>query len=268
LLTKAIPAVQGTNGDETTYKVACRGRDYGLSLRKTYRCMFDHYNSRCIPSWGADELLTKVKNAYAYGGDEVGSRTPEKAFQRVNNGPEYDNDKRWFTDQAKEEWAMRADNSPKPTLKNAIGYITIYNEISDCIKYNELSRSVEVIKELPWHARREGKNWGDEDTIHLKFYLADRTKTEWSTLTVLEAVYVIATRKSYHPVREYLNSLRWDGVKRLDKWLIDYCGTPDSEYARTVGRKTLLAAVTRAYKPGCTFQYVLVLEGKQGIFFQ
>jgi len=67
-----------------------------------------------------------------------------------------------------------------------------------------------------------------------------------------------------HPIREWLNSLKWDGVPRLNTWLSTYCGALESEYVNAVGRKTLMGAVARVYEPGIKFDSVLVLEGEQG----
>jgi predicted P-loop ATPase len=82
---------------------------------------------------------------------------------------------------------------------------------------------------------------------------------------------MIARRNSYHPVREYLESLPpWDGVPRIGTWLIDYCGVESSDanpnnYAMAVGEKFLVAAVKRILEPGAKCDSVLVLEGPQGI---
>ena len=73
-----------------------------------------------------------------------------------------------------------------------------------------------------------------------------------------------ARANSHHPIRDYLNSLHWDGEQRLETWLHNYGGAPDTEFVRTVGAKMLLAAVRRVRKPGCKFDQCLVLEGMQG----
>ena len=75
----------------------------------------------------------------------------------------------------------------------------------------------------------------------------------------------IAFRNAFHPVRDYLDSLSWDGQGRLDDWLINYCGAEDTDYVRAVGRIVLLAAVRRVRHPGVKFDEMLVLEGAQGI---
>jgi predicted P-loop ATPase len=63
-------------------------------------------------------------------------------------------------------------------------------------------------------------------------------------------VHTIAREHSFHPIREYLDSLKWDGTKRINNWLTLYLGTEPSEYARAVGAKFLIGGVARIYKPG------------------
>jgi predicted P-loop ATPase len=88
---------------------------------------------------------------------------------------------------------------------------------------------------------------------------------------VRRVVDIIARRNSYHPVRDYLESLpQWDCTPRIATWLVDYCGVESSEsspnsYAMAVGEKFLVAAVKRIMDPGAKCDSVLVLEGKQGI---
>jgi Virulence-associated protein E/Bifunctional DNA primase/polymerase, N-terminal len=74
-----------------------------------------------------------------------------------------------------------------------------------------------------------------------------------------------AWKKQFHPVCEYLDSLKWDGVQRLDEWMIRFGGAGDSLYSRAVGAIVLIAAVRRVRKPGCKFDELLVLESEQGM---
>jgi predicted P-loop ATPase len=73
-----------------------------------------------------------------------------------------------------------------------------------------------------------------------------------------------ARYNTFHPVRDYLASLQWDGVKRLDKWLVTYGGAKDTDYVRAVAAITLIAAVRRVRSPGCKFDEMLILENPQG----
>jgi predicted P-loop ATPase len=84
--------------------------------------------------------------------------------------------------------------------------------------------------------------------------------------TVHKAVDLRAHERSFHPVRDYLNSLRWDGKPRGDTWLSAYLGVALSEYTKAIGRMFLVATVARIFQPGCQADYMLILEGLQGEF--
>ncbi|KWV95941.1 virulence-associated E family protein [Erythrobacter sp. AP23] len=79
-----------------------------------------------------------------------------------------------------------------------------------------------------------------------------------------DVVVDAARRAAFHPVRDYLDGLVWDGTPRIDRWLIDYGGADDSTYVRAVGRLMLVAAVRRIRKPGCKFDEMVVFESEQG----
>jgi len=81
---------------------------------------------------------------------------------------------------------------------------------------------------------------------------------------VAEAAHAVAQKCAYHPIRDQLNALAWDGTERLDSWLVRHAGAEDSPYVRTVGRKFLIAMVARVMKPGCKQDHTLVLSGRQG----
>jgi predicted P-loop ATPase len=66
-------------------------------------------------------------------------------------------------------------------------------------------------------------------------------------------------------VRTYLNSLYWDGIERVDRWLTSYLGADDTEYSRAVGARWLISAVARIVRPGAKADCCLILEGPQGI---
>jgi predicted P-loop ATPase len=73
----------------------------------------------------------------------------------------------------------------------------------------------------------------------------------------------VARLNKFHPVRDYLNAQRWDGVKRIDTWLTVYGGVEDNEYTRAVGALFLVAAVRRVRVPGCKFDEMVVFENDE-----
>ena len=79
----APPAIQGSNGDRTTFCVGCQLRDYGISEITANELMLEFYNARCAPPWRSGELQIKVGNAFSYGKNEAGCASPSKIFEGV-----------------------------------------------------------------------------------------------------------------------------------------------------------------------------------------
>jgi predicted P-loop ATPase len=106
----------------------------------------------------------------------------------------------------------------------------------------------------------------DADVSDLREYVQHRGFTRINRDVSHEAVDKRARELSFHPVRQWLTSLVWDGTRRLDGWLAKYLGsTSDPEYLRTIGPMFLISMVARVYDPGCKVDYMLVLEGDQGV---
>ena len=117
--------------------------------------------------------------------------------------------------------------------------------------------------ELPWVRPGTAKTWSDDDAAQLRIYL-EPFFGKIAKNDILDAVAACASDQAYHPVRDYLNGLTWDGVPRLDTLLIDYLGAEDTPYTRAVTRKSFVAAVARIMTPGRKYDTMLVLVGEQG----
>lgn len=142
-----------------------------------------------------------------------------------------------------------------------------------CLALNEFSQIVEIIKQPP-HETATGDGWLnrpliDADVTYMTNWLAHQHNLLVRPETVGVAAAAVAHRNGYHPVREYLDALRWDGTERLSCWLEDYCGATATSgsgfYLRSVARAWMISAVARVYQPGCKADHVLILEGAQGI---
>jgi putative DNA primase/helicase len=131
---------------------------------------------------------------------------------------------------------------------------------------NLFSQDIVFKKPAPWHKSTDRVFLLDDEQILLfKNYLAETYLFEPKTSALFEAIVVSAYNNSFHPVKDYFNSLEWDQFPRLATWLSKYMGVDDNTYTRSVGLKTLTAAVKRIYEPGCEFDNMLILEGDQGI---
>lgn len=126
------------------------------------------------------------------------------------------------------------------------------------------AKRVTLKKDLEWRKIGHEKFWKDSDDAGLRIYI-EKTYGINASGKIEDALMQEMERNTYHPVKEYLESLKWDGTKRVDTVLIDYLGAEDCEYTRIVTRKFLAAAVARIYRPGVKFDSMLVTTGPQGI---
>jgi len=262
------PAVEGDSGDAKTFQVACAGRDYGLSAGKTLELMLEHYNPRCQPPWGADELELKIYNAYQYATGAAGSKAPESDFDKVEKIEVHPQWPGWSR--------LEGTTVLKRNVSNVIcQFINIHenpkNPLYDCLAFNQLSNGVMKTKWMPWD-KDEGKRmpegglpWTDSDCDDLRSFLSMTRRFDISDRDIINAVRTMARWKPYHPVREYIRTVDWDGIDRLETWLIDNTSMKDNKVNRAVSKITIMQAVARVFSPGCQADVVTILEGDQGI---
>jgi len=153
----------------------------------------------------------------------------------------------------------------RPTYNNIINIFNCDPELDKLFRYNIFTEDVEVVRHAVWHEfDLFPKHLDDHDLLQVKEYLR-RYRIEPTVNTIHEAVINIALKNKYNPVKEYLSALKWDGNTRLECWLTYYCGADLNPYTQYVGQMILVAACARADKPGCKFDYMMILEGNQGI---
>jgi len=104
----------------------------------------------------------------------------------------------------------------------------------------------------------------DAAMIRLHLTIAERFGLHVGKETFCDMIADEARNRRFHPVRNYLDDLKWDGVPRLSKWLESYAGAEATPYTEAVGAIVLIAAVRRIRQPGCKFDEMLVLESAQG----
>lgn len=104
----------------------------------------------------------------------------------------------------------------------------------------------------------------DEAVTRIRYSIEEQIQFLIGKDAMRDLICDIGEDNRFHPVQEYLSGLEWDGVKRLDGWLTTYLGVEANKYTRAVGKLFLTAAVRRVRKPGCKFDEMVVLEGKQG----
>jgi predicted P-loop ATPase len=104
----------------------------------------------------------------------------------------------------------------------------------------------------------------DVDVSRIQEVIQDMALGRLSKDTAHQAVDEVAHERSFHPVRDYLDGLAWDGRPRIESWLVDYLGAERTPYSLSIGTMFLVSMVARIYRPGCKTDHMLVLEGVQG----
>jgi len=158
------------------------------------------------------------------------------------------------------------DRAPRGQLANAITALREAPEWNGVIAYDDFARQVVLRAPPPWEPRE--KSWALRAwTSHDDLLAAEWMQREDIAVTVKvteQAIEAVARDASFHPVRERLDDLAHDGVRRLDTWLSEYLGADDTAYYREVGRIIMIGAVARIYDPGCKVDNVPIFEGPQG----
>ncbi len=133
--------------------------------------------------------------------------------------------------------------------------------LNGAVKYNELAGRMDVVKEMPW--KRFTTSFADNDLDNIITYMEVNYGLK-NKDQIERAVKVTAIENSYHPIRDKLNSLVWDGDSRLDKVLTKYLGVEPTPLAIESLKLFMLGAIARVFDPGCKFEYMLCFVGGQG----
>ncbi len=169
------------------------------------------------------------------------------------------------------QWMQHLEVDKLGQYKSTIENISLILENDENLKgkiaLNEFSHRTMIKGNLPWHRllnKKEGDQWKDSDDSSLRHYI-EKVYRITSPMKINDGLLIVEEKNKFHPIRDYFNSLVWDGVKRVDNLFIDYLGASDTKYNRMVTRKALVAGVARIFNPGVKFDYMLVLVGKQGV---
>lgn len=164
-----------------------------------------------------------------------------------------------------DEWKADLEYSKSGKLQCTISNIILILENDPALKgriVHDLFAGFDgVVGGLPWN--KKATQWTDSDDANLRVWL-EKNYGLTGKEKIADALTAVLTRHSYHPIRDYLNGLTWDGVPRLERLIIDYIGAEDTELNRVMTRKHFTAAVTRVFRPGCKYDYCLVMTGPEG----
>lgn len=129
------------------------------------------------------------------------------------------------------------------------------------IRKNELSGKIDIVGNLGW--QRTSSSLTDTDVYQIHWYLEKNYGLK-NDRNINKAMNIVASENRYHPIRDYLEKLKWDGQPRIDNLLPRYLGADCDDYTKEIMRLFMLAAIHRVYEPGCKFEIMVCLVGGQG----
>jgi putative DNA primase/helicase len=177
----------------------------------------------------------------------------------------------YFEEIKDELWLDELDLTKKGLIKPSLANISLVLEndpqLKGAIAYNDFREELVRKAGTPWCECKNpvnGEPWRNEDDVQVKKFLEVNYKLSPQIARFTDAVSIAGYNNRFHPIKDYLESLKWDEKPRLDSLLTRYLGVVDNDYTSAVSRKILCAAVARIFEPGVKFDFVLILEGKQG----
>jgi predicted P-loop ATPase len=232
--------------NETIYKLACSLQAKGLGDGSILAACLSENESKCNPPLDSDEVEKIVSSALHH---DKGTKAYPAAAVHL--------DLLTVTDsKGNEKVRQCAENVARVILNDPM--------LAGKIKEDKFGHRLMYLGQLNW--RRDGDNygeWTDKDDGALESYLdikyGLRNKNDYTNgfnMALLE--------NEFNPLQSFLDALEWDGVPRIDEALNRYLGVEKTEYNLAAFRVFLLGAIRRAYNPGCKFDYMMVLIGKQG----
>ena len=160
----------------------------------------------------------------------------------------------------KEMLVKHSNGEIQRTIQNCITILQNDHVLADAIRLNLLSERIDIVKPVGWP--RSGKTLNDTD---MKYILRRMEKYGISSEKKIEsAIRIVANENRYHPIRDWLNGLVWDGRPRMRQALHHFLGAAESDYTEEALRLFLLGAICRVFQPGCKFEVMLCLVGGQG----
>lgn len=254
------PSIEGQNGSGALMRVcgrlAAEVIDGKIDRADAWGLLCE-YNTRAVGPWPEDELTRALDRALADPRQVPLEDRERNPMPMPQSHPANDSD--WFDSLLRKpgsDTLIRCTENAIVILRNDTRWV-------GRLRLDTFASDIRVI-DPPWHIGDQ-EFWSENDDTFLQSWLLREYGLHLPVTDCFRAVSAVAAQAPMHPVRDWMDSLRWDGTARLSTWLTRYLGAEDSPYTQSVGRWWLISAVARTYEPGCKADHLLILYGAQGI---
>jgi hypothetical protein len=238
------------------------GNDFGdlVGYPAQIVALFDAAGPPVAPTIAPEKM--RAKKASAAGASPPPAAPARPPGRRPGRRPWPDDRAPWIYDCLPD-----ARGEPLGCLANAMLPLRRDPAIAGLFAYDELYCGAMLLGPVPGMPEDKGPWPRPVGDVHVGFvqeYIQLAGLARLSKDVIHQAVDQRAMENAFHPVRDYLGALAWDGTPRLHDWLTTYLGVKASPYAQRIGTMFMISMVARVYRPGCKVDHVLILEGPQG----
>lgn len=247
--------IESGQRNSTLYRFACSLQSQGLTDEAISAAVMAENEARCSEPLSQDEIKQLIESALNHAKGEL------KVIEQTSYPPR------------EPEFTCVLDKDGVPTdkiaqtIKNAEEAIMYDPDLYGRLRFNELSYSPNVYGNLPWCAGSGWRDWTNADDSNLRSYIEAKYGLK-NKDKIMDALNNVIHRQTINPVKEMLETAHnaWDGNKHVENLLTRFVGAEKTPYNVEVMHRYMLGAVKRIYQPGCKFDYMLILVGKQGSY--
>ena len=250
--------------NQMLFRFACMMQAKGASDQSVFAATMAENESSCSPPLTEQEVKVIVASATRYDKGKPIHIDSEGVATRENKDDVIGNP----------EWVLNfldCNHDKDGNIKSVKQFVHNFEIVMDKddrfagkIRFNEFAQQLYLCDNVPWEKEDNCRAWSSHDDSAL-FSLIQADYGLKSRQDFADALKNVSMRNKFHPVRELLDSLTWDGKEHIRSLLPEYLGAEDSDYTYQVMRLWMLGAVSRVYKPGSKFDYTIILQGSQGI---
>lgn len=247
--------IESGQRNSTLYRFACSLQSQGLTDEAISAAVMAENETRCSEPLSKDEITQLIRSALNHAKGEL------KVIEQTNY-PQREPDFTYVLDKD-----GNSTDKIAQTIKNAEEAIMYDPDLYGRLRFNELSYSPNVYGNLPWCSGSGWREWTNADDSNLRSYIESKYGLK-NKDKIMDALNNVIHRQTINPVKEMLETAHnaWDGNKHVENLLTRFVGAKKTPYNVEVMHRYMLGAVKRIYEPGCKFDYMLILVGKQGSY--